>query len=98
MIWHVLGLFAIIVIYNVARYFLLDDGDDKSPKREPEPKNNEENVTIMSHMFRNFKALSEVDITKFNFVRIARINGCMYSGISLELKIFNNSIKLIGVT
>ena len=47
MIWHVLGLFAIIVIYNVARYFLLDDGDDKSPKREPEPKNNEENVTIM---------------------------------------------------
>ena len=28
MIWHVLGLFAIIVIYNVARYFLLDDGDD----------------------------------------------------------------------
>lgn len=50
MIWHVLGLFAIIVIYNVARYFLLDDGDDKSPKREPEPKNNEDNVTIMEEM------------------------------------------------
>ena len=50
MIWHILGLLAIVVIYYVARYYLLDDDEDQSPNRDSEPKNNEVNVTIMEEM------------------------------------------------
>jgi hypothetical protein len=50
MIWHILGLLAIVVIYYVFHYYFLDDGDDQSPNRDSEPKNNEVNVTIMEEM------------------------------------------------
>ena len=50
MIWHILGLLAIVVIYYVFHYYFLDDGDDQSPNRDSEPKNNKVNVTIMEEM------------------------------------------------
>ena len=50
MIWHILGLLAIVVIYYVFHYYFLDDGDDQSPNRDSDPKNNEVNVTIMEEM------------------------------------------------
>ena len=50
MIWHILGLLAIAVIYYVFHYYFFDDGDDQSPNRDSEPKNNEVNVTIMEEM------------------------------------------------
>ena len=50
MILHILGLLAIVVIYYVFHYYFLDDGDDQSPNRDSDPKNNEVNVTIMEEM------------------------------------------------
>ena len=47
MIWHILGILAFVVIYNIWRYNHEDDGNDYGPNIEPEPKNNEENVTRM---------------------------------------------------
>ena len=50
MIWHILGILAFVVIYNIWRYNHEDDGNDYGPNIEPEPKNNEVNVTIMEEM------------------------------------------------
>ena len=47
MIWHILGILAFVVIYNIWRYNHEDDSNDYGPNIEPEPKNNEENVTRM---------------------------------------------------
>lgn len=47
MIWHILGLLAIVVIYYILRYYLWNDGDDHNHNREPELKNKEENVNYM---------------------------------------------------
>lgn len=46
MIWHILGILAFVVIYNIWRNNHEDD-DDYSPNIEPEPKNNEVNVSYM---------------------------------------------------
>ena len=47
MIWHILGILAFVVIYNIWRYNQEADSNDYGPNIEPEPKNNEENVTRM---------------------------------------------------
>ena len=47
MIWHILGLLAIVVIYYILRHYLWNDGDDHNHNREPELKNKEENVNYM---------------------------------------------------
>ena len=47
MTWHIIGILAFVVIYNIWRYNHEDDGNDYGPNIEPEPKNNEENVTRM---------------------------------------------------
>ena len=50
MIWHILGILAFVVIYNIWRYNHEDDSNDYGPNIEPEPKNNEVNVTRMEEM------------------------------------------------
>ena len=47
MIWHILGILAFVVIYNIWRYNQEADSNDYGPNIEPAPKNNEENVTRM---------------------------------------------------
>ena len=47
MIWHILGILAFVVIYNTWSYNQEADSNDYGPNIEPEPKNNEENVTRM---------------------------------------------------
>ena len=47
MTWHVIGILAVVVIYNIWRYYHEDDGNDYHPDIEPEPKNDEVNVTNM---------------------------------------------------
>ena len=50
MIWHILGILAFVVIYNILRYNQEADSNDYGPNIEPEPKNNEVNVTRMEEM------------------------------------------------
>lgn len=47
MIWYILGILAFVVIYNIWRYNQEADSNDYGPNIEPEPKNNEVNVTRM---------------------------------------------------
>ena len=47
MIWHVLGILAFVVIYNIWRYYHEDDDYDYGPNVEPEPRNHEINETVM---------------------------------------------------
>ena len=44
---HIIGILAVVVIYNIWRYYHEDDGNDYHPDIEPEPKNDEVNVTNM---------------------------------------------------
>lgn len=44
---HIIGILAVVVIYNIWRYYHEDDGNDYHPDIEPEPKNYEVNVTNM---------------------------------------------------
>ena len=44
---HIIGLLAVVVIYNIWRYYHEDDGNDYHPDIEPEPKNDEVNVKLM---------------------------------------------------
>lgn len=44
---HIIGILAVVVIYNIWRYYHEDDGNDYHPEIEPEPKNDEVNVTNM---------------------------------------------------
>ena len=44
---HIIGILAVVVIYNIWRYYHEDDGNDYHPDIEPEPKNNEVNVKLM---------------------------------------------------
>jgi len=45
--WHIIGILAFVVIYNIWRYYHEDDGKDYGPNIAPEPKNNVVNVTNM---------------------------------------------------
>ena len=47
MIWHILGILAFVVIYNIWRYYHEDDNNDYGPNVEPEPRNHEINETVM---------------------------------------------------
>ena len=47
MIWHILGILAFVVIYNIYRYYHEDDNNDYGPNVEPEPRNHEINETVM---------------------------------------------------
>ena len=38
MIWHILGILAFVVIYNIWRYNQEADSNDYGPNIEPEPK------------------------------------------------------------
>lgn len=44
---HIIGILAVVVIYNIWRYYHEDDGNDYHPDIEPEPKNDEVNITNM---------------------------------------------------
>ena len=44
---HIIGILAVVVIYNIWRYYHEDDGNDYHPEIEPEPKNDEVNITNM---------------------------------------------------
>ena len=44
---HIIGILAVVVIYNIWRYYHEDDGNDYHPEIEPEPKDNEVNVKLM---------------------------------------------------
>ena len=44
---HIIGILAVVVIYNIWRYYHEDDGNDYHSEIEPEPKNDEVNVTNM---------------------------------------------------
>ena len=62
MIWHILGILAFVVIYNIWRYNHEDDGNDYARNIEPEPKNNEVNVTIMEETISTKQlALSSIE-------------------------------------
>ncbi len=45
--WHIIGILAFVVIYNIWRYYHEDDGKDYGPNVDPEPKKNVVNVTNM---------------------------------------------------
>ena len=45
--WHIIGILAFVVIYNIWRYYHEDDGKDYGPNIAPEPNNNVVNVTNM---------------------------------------------------
>ena len=47
MIWHILGILAFVVIYNIYRYYHEDNDNDYSPEEERTTGNNQTTETVM---------------------------------------------------